>query len=187
MAKVLFTPFREQIRGKIGDLVFRRSVRGMAVMREAQPTSAESSLARQQVRDRFQLAAAFASAVAVDPARVAHYAPLLVRTRSLRLAAMADCPKSPAVPSLEAGAFRGEVGYPILVRAVDDVAAVAVQVTLRDCAGAVLEQGAAMAAAVLWTYSATTGVGAGTKVMVEAVATDRPGNAGSRTVTVTLP
>ena len=187
MAKVLFNPVMEQIRGKIGDLVFRRTSGGMAVMRKTEPAETEPTPAQQQARERFRLAAAYAAAVAADPARVALYAPFVNRTRSLRVAAMTDYLTPPEVLAVETGAYDGAVGDPIVVRAVDDGAVVEVRLTLRDGAGAVLEQGVATAAAGLWTYAATTAVAAGTVVAVEAVATDRPGNTGRKTVTVTLP
>ncbi len=182
MAKVLFNPVMEQIRGKIGDLVFRRTSGGMAVMRKTEP-----SVAQQHVRERFRLAAAYATQVQADPVRAAFYASFVNRTRSLRVVAMTDYLTPPEVLGLETGAYGGAVGDPIVVRAVDDGAVVGVRVTLRDGAGAVLEQGAATATTGLWTYAATTAVAAGTVVAVEAVATDRPGNTGSKTVTVTLP
>jgi accessory colonization factor AcfC len=100
---------------------------------------------------------------------------------------MTDYLTPPEVLAVETGAYDGAVGDPIVVRAVDDVAVAEVRVTLRDGAGAVLEQGVATAATGIWTYAATTVVAAGTVVAVEAVATDRPGNTGRKTVTDTLP
>ena len=63
MAKVLFNPVMEQIRGKIGDLVFRRTSGGMAVMRRTEPAETGPSAAQQQARERFRLAAAYAAEV----------------------------------------------------------------------------------------------------------------------------
>ena len=83
-------------------------------------------------------------------------------------------------------AFRGAVGDPIVIRARDDHAVMAVTVAVTDAAGVVLEQGAASAASGAWRYVATRSVAAGSAVTVTATATDRPGNATALTRTVTV-
>lgn len=67
----------------------------------------------------------------------------------------------------------------------DDFEVVAVDVVIRDAAAAVIEQGPATLAEGHWTYAATAVVATGETVTIEAVAKDRPGHPGSKTVSWT--
>lgn len=81
--------------------------------------------------------------------------------------------------------YHGHVGDLIKVLARDDFEVVAVDVVIRDAAAAVIEQGPATLAEGHWTYAATAVVATGETVTIEAVAKDRPGHPGSKTVSWT--
>lgn len=57
MARVKINPVLDQISGSVGDLVFRRSARGVVVSRKPDVPTAESAEAQRAHRDRFRRAA----------------------------------------------------------------------------------------------------------------------------------
>jgi len=74
------------------------------------------------------------------------------------------------------------VGDLIKVAAFDDFEVTGVTVAIRDGADGLLMQGAAVLAEGRWSYAATAAIQMGEAVTVEAVATDRPGHTGSRSL-----
>ena len=101
--------------------------------------------------------------------------------------AVGDFLNAPDVDEIDASAYTGAVGDPIVVRAHDDVEVTGVVVTLTDATGTVLESGLAAPDEWRWRYDAQTAVASGTTVTVTAEASDRPGNTGDASVTVTTP
>ena len=82
------------------------------------------------------------------------------------------------VEAIDAAAYHGAIGDPIVVRVVEDFETVGVTVTLRAANEAMIETGAAMEADGQWRYAASTVIPVGTTINVEAVVTDRPGHSG---------
>lgn len=74
MAKITFTPLIEDIRGKFGDLVIRRSRTGKFYLAKLPDMSKlKWSEAQQAHRQRFKEAVAYAKAALADPAVRAQY------------------------------------------------------------------------------------------------------------------
>lgn len=187
MAKAQLNPVMEQIRGAIGDLVFRHREGQVVISRRVDLSDREPTLGQIAVRERFRLAALYATGALADPGLRAFYEGLAASRKAVpRVLAMTDYLRPPEVLGIDAAGYGGAIGEVIVVNAVDDAGVVGVQVTLRDGDGLLLEQGAATAALGRWSYTATTAVAAGTVVTVEAVATDRAAQSGSKTLTVTL-
>ncbi len=186
MAKAILSSVLAGLRGRIDGMVFRQQAGQTVVTPRPQVSSRASTPAQIAVRERFSRAAAFGRSVTADSALRAIYAEGPGNHRNAYVAALTDALRAPVVDALETAAFRGAVGDPIVIRARDDHAVMAVTVAVTDAAGVVLEQGTASAANGAWRYVATRSVAAGSSVTVTATATDRPGNATAFTRTVTV-
>ena len=173
MANVHLNPIMERIRGKIGELVFRRFENRTIIARNADRSGHVPTAGQMAVRERFRAAARYTRHVMTDPARRARYALLAARRGTpLRVVIMADYLNPPVVDAISVADYHGFIGDPVVVRATDDVAVSGVTVTLRDAEDAVIEQGPATLADDRWTYRATVAVPAGQAVMVIATARD---------------
>ena len=186
MAKAILSSVLAGLRGRIDGMVFRQQAGQTVVTPRPQTSSRASTPAQIAVRERFSRAAAFGRNVMADPTLRALYAGTPPNEGKCYLAAMTDALRAPVIDALETAAFRGAIGDPIVIRARDDHAVTAVSVAVKAAAGNVLEEGRASAADGAWRYVATRSVSAGSTVIVEATATDRPGNATAFTRTVTV-
>ncbi|MGB5059729.1 MAG: hypothetical protein WBO48_13580 [Candidatus Promineifilaceae bacterium] len=184
MAKTTLNPVLKQINGQIGDLVFRE-VRGKIVIsQKADFSHLEVSAAQQATRERFREAALYGKAVMANPALKAVYqAAAKAEKKPLFSMMVADYLHPPVVSTVDLNAYTGVTGEVIRVTAYDDVEVTAVQVSLADAGGVVLEAGAAVMENGRWLYTTTTIVSQGTAVTVTAQALDRPGNRGSAEAT----
>ena len=187
MAKVRLNPSLLGIRGRIGELLYRKNgdatSLGILPQRGDQPPTP----AQQAVQDKFKAAARYAKHVMADPVLAPLYTAAAKEAGLLpRAFAIRDFLHAPDVEAIDAAGYHGAVGDVIKVTAVDDFDVASVTVTIRDAANAVLEQGAAVLASDEWRYVATTVVAAGTPVAIEAVAKDRPGNSGQRSVVLNV-
>lgn len=187
MAKVTLNPLMERIRGKIGELVFKRFFDRTIVGRNPDRSGLEPSAAQTAVRSRFGLAAGYARAVFADPVRKQAYV-LVAKARGVPAFALTlgDYLKPPVVQVLDLSAYQGHVGDLVGVEATDDVEVVGVTVAVRNDGGEVLEQGPAELVNGRWQYAATVAIAAGETLTVEATATDRPGHTGTKSVLVVL-
>ena len=187
MAKVLFNPIMEQIRGKIGELVFRRFENRIIVARKPDVSGRVPTAGQAGVRMRFREAARYANNVMADPERRLPYEPVAAKHgKSLRMVIMSDYLNPPEVDAISVVGYHGRMGDPIDVQATDDVAVTGVLVTIRDEAGAVVEQGAATLAAANWRYVATVTVQAGESVTIDATATDLAKQTGTLRVPIVV-
>lgn len=187
MAKVKLNPVMERIRGRIGGLVFKRSF-GTTSVSALTDSTHEPSPAQQQIQEQFKLAATYGRSVLADPARRPFYE-AIARARNVPLFSvmMGDYLKPPVVAEVDVSRYRGQPGDPVRILATDDVDVVSVHVVIRDAADAVVEQGAAILDRESWLYTATTAPAAGEPLTITVVATDRPGNEGTKAVAVTVP
>ena len=187
MARVKLNPIIEQVRGKVGDLVFR-SYNGETVLSRQPDLSGVAATAPQLAqRARFRDAAFYGRMVMANPADRAFYEAIAARrAQPVFSVTVEDFLKPPVVDGIDAGAYTGASGDPIVVRAHDDVEVTGVTVTLFD-GDTELESGPATVDEWRWRYEAQTDVPSGTVVTVTAVATDRPGNTGAESVEVTTP
>ena len=177
MAKVKLNPVLEQIRGKVGDLVFKRYEEEVVVARKPDLSGRVPTPGQAAHRERFRLAALYGKTVFADPvkktlyenAAKAHGKPVFALTVS-------DFLNAPAVDEIDLSAYTGKAGEPITIRASDDFEVAGVAVAIRDTCGAVLEQAPACQSDGVWRYTTTKTLTAGVPVMIEVTATDRPGN-----------
>jgi len=134
--------------------------------------------AQVRVRERFTEAASYAKAVMRDPARLAVYAAAAkaIGRQSVFPVIMGDYLNLPEVKEIDLVDYTGHVGDPIKIRAVDDFEVVAVKVTIRNAAGATIEQGQATKGDTRWVYRAQTVAPTDQTLTIEAEASDRPGN-----------
>ncbi len=186
MAQLKLHAVVESLRGGIGDLVFK-SVNGRAyVARKSGKTPKPPTTAQQQQRDEFTLATAYGKAVLADPQAHADYKSVAaakgIPTYSF---AVGDYMNAPKVHEIDLSQYNRQTGDKIYVRATDELEVTAVEVTIRN--GQVVESGAAVKsgdALGRWVYTATANVDPGATLTVEATATGRPGNKGTKTETV---
>ncbi len=186
MAKVDLNPSLTRIRGRIENLVYRRTLRGLALSGRPAPRTTPPSAAEVDVRQRFSAAAAYAKALLNDPVQRPRYV-AAAKTKLLPVfaLAMSDFLKPPVVQGIDIGGYRGVIGDVIKVSAFHVFEVLGVKVTIRDAAGVLLEQGAAVLTEGQWRYTATIAIAVGVAFTAEAVATDRPGHTGSLTVPLT--
>lgn len=179
MAHVKVSPLIERISGRVGDLVFRTYGRKVVLSQMPEASSRPPSPAQVAQRERFRRATFYGRRVLADPDARAFYEGLAVRReKPLLSVAVADFLNAPEVDVIDASAYTGAVGDPIVIHAHDDVEVTEVHVTLRDADGLELEAGAATFDAWRWVYAAQTDVPSGTVVTITARAFDRPGHAG---------
>ena len=182
MAKLDLNTALKGIHGRIDNWVYRqfgnRTIIGPKPVFAGAPTAAQ--LAN---RERFQEAAAYGRAALADPVlRPLYQAVAKARDLPPFAVIIEDFFTSPEVKEIDATGYHGHVGDLIKVSALDDFEVVWVEVVIRNAANVMLEQGPAALLDGLWTYVATVSVAAGETVTIEAVAKDRPGHPGVKTV-----
>jgi len=188
MAKVTLNSALQGIRGRIDNWVYRRFGDRMVIARRPE-FNGEPSAGQLAVREKFRAAAAYARGALADPVTQALYQPA-AKSRGVSTFAfvMGDFLNSPEVRSIDTGGYRGQVGDPIVISAMDDFEVVSVSVVLRDAADAVIEQSSAALVGGRWAYLATQAVAGGSSVTIEATAKDHAGNTGKLTLPpLTLP
>ena len=185
MAKVRLNPVLDEIRGKVGELVFRRYADEVVVGRAPDTGDTPPTEAQAAQRERFRLAVVYGKAVVADPETKALYE-TAAKAKGMPAFALAvgDFLHAPAVDEIDLSAYTGQAGQKIGIRAHDDFELVGVAVIIRKADGAVLEQGpATLGSDSLWAYTTTAALPAGQTVMIEVTATDRPGHKTTRTQT----
>ena len=181
MAKVKLNPVMEQVRGKIGDLVFKRYEDRVIIARNADHDGLVPTTGQSGQRERFRQAAAYGKGAFADPAQKALYeAAARVRREPAFAVAVSDYLNAPVIDPLDLTQYTGQMGQTIVVRARDDFAVVVVNITIKDNAGTVIEQGPASLELGVWRYVTTDELPTERPITIEAVATDRPGNRTTR-------
>jgi hypothetical protein len=185
MAKVKLNPVIEQMRGGIGDLVFKRYQGDVIVSRKADMSDVEPSAAQAAQRERFRQAAQYGKLACGDPLSRALYARAAAeKGLPLFSLAVADFFHAPEVVSIDLTGYDGKAGATIGVLAQDDLAVKEVLVTIRLADGSELENGPAVETSPgsgRWTYTAKSALRTLTDVQVTARVTDYPGNIGEGT------
>lgn len=177
MARVELNPVIEQVRGQIGDLVFKRYEDQVILARKSNPGNQEPTPAQLAARQRFREGVQYGKMAVGDPALKALYAAAAKAKKKPVFSVMvADFFHSPTVSAVSLDEYTGAAGETISVSAYDDFEVTGVTVTLVDEGDVVLESGAAVVENGRWTYTTTTIVTPGTTVTVTATALDRPGN-----------
>lgn len=180
MAKVKLNPIMDQVRGQIGDLVFRRYGDEIVIARKPDVEGRVWTEAQQAHREQFRQAALYGKLVMADPETKTLYEEAAqARGKPVFSLTIADFFNAPSVDEVDLSGYTGKVGDPIAVRASDDFEVASVAVALADVNGQTIEEGAATETAPKsgqWRYTATQAVPIGTSVRITVTATDRPGH-----------
>lgn len=190
MAKVRLNPILEQVRGQVGDLVFKRSGNEVVIARKPDFSDREPTAAQTAAQERFRQAALYGKLVMADPQTKQLYEEAAkAKGQPLFSLTVADFFHAPSVDEVDLAGYGGRAGDPIIIKAHDDFAVSAVQVALSDAAGSPIESGEAVetpAKSGRWLYTATAAVATGTQVRIHVSAVDHPGGTGSSDLEKTL-
>lgn len=170
--------FREAS-GHLDGLVYR-NVRGeVIVSRKPDPDNLVYSENQIAHRERFKQAAAYGKAALANPTvRALYEAAAKEKDLPIFAAIIADFFNAPTISNVDVLAYNGQVGDLISIMAGDDFGVMSVRVSIVTDQGVTIESGNALETAVgsgEWVYTATNAVVNGTDVIINAVATDRPG------------
>ena len=140
----------------------------------------ERSQAELDHQERFQEAVDFGKSAMVDPVLREFYEPI-AQARKITIYALAvgDFLSEPEFKPLNLSKYQGQVGDPILIRAIDDLGLADVDVKIVSQEGTPIESGKAVETGVhsgKWTYTATQPVARGTDVFIEVKGVDHAGN-----------
>jgi hypothetical protein len=183
MAKVRLNPILEQVRGQVGDLVFRRYGDEVVIARKPDMSDQEFTPAQLQVQERFRQAALYGKMVMADPDTKALYEEKAeAEGKPVFSLTIADFFNAPSVEEIDLSGYGGAVDDEIVVRADDDFDVEAVDVSIVDDQGDLIESGSATENppdSSRWAYAVTTPVDPGTAVRIVVTAQDRPGGVGT--------
>lgn len=183
MASIRLNPVLDRVRGKVGDLVFKKRGDSKYLARKPDFSNLQPSAAQREVREKFSRAVAYAKLVSADPTAKAPYeAAAASRKKTAFNLMVGDYFNAPQVQDVDLALYSGQPGDTITVRAADDFEVTGVTVTITDAGNVVLESGAAVKSESYpgrWVYTATTAVQDVATATITATATDRPGNTGS--------
>lgn len=179
MARVKLNPIIEQVRGAVGDLVFKRYGDDVVLSRKPDLEGTEPTEAQLAQRERFREAALYGKMVMADPETRALYDDAAkAKGKPVFSLTVADFFNAPSVDEVNVSAYGGATGDEITVRASDDFEVMGVRLTLTDADGNPIENGEAARDNGLWRYTATADVPTGTVVRIGVTAIDRPGGLG---------
>lgn len=175
-------PSIKAMRGKTGQWVYKKVGNTVYAADKPKPSTKPPTPEQQEARDRFILSTNYAKAVMADPQSKALYE-AAATAQGIPVFALArrDSLTRPRVMDIDLSAYNRQTGDTIAIRAVDDFEVTAVEVTIRN--GQLVESGMVVKSndgLGRWIYTATANAAAG-ELTIEAVATDRPGNKGTKT------
>ena len=179
MAKVKLNPALEQIRGQIGDLVFKRFGEEVIVGRKPDFDDRPPTPGQAAHRERFKLAALYGHTALADPVTKSLYeAKAKAEGQPVFSLIIADFFHAPVISEIDLSHYTGHANQPIRITASDDFEVVNVAVRITNTNNDVVEEGAAVhnSSNGAWTYQTTTELPADERVSIEVSATDRPGN-----------
>ena len=190
MAKAKLNPVFLQMRGDIGDLVFKRYLGRLIVSRKPDLSSIEPSAAQLAQRERFRQAALYGKMALADPQTRARYEQA-AEEKNMPVFALtvSDYFHAPEIDEIDLEAYNGGIGDEIVVRAHDNVAVEQVLVSLKDEFDQPLETGLAVEepeGSGRWVYFALTHADPGDTVRVTVTASDLPGGTTVETVETTI-
>ena len=179
MAKVKLNPIVDELRGQLGDLVFRE-INGQTILsRKPSLNGNEPSADQAAQRERFRQAVAYGRfTMANDDTRELYDEASNRKGIPAFALTVADFLNPPSINEVDLAAYNGQVGGMIKIITTDDFGVVNVQVQIMDQQGDIIESGSAFetqANTGRWEYTATAAVPAGTAVSIQVTATDRPG------------
>lgn len=178
MTKVHLQPGLRGLSGGMGDWVYSmrngRTILGMRAIKTAEPS--EAQVAQQE---RFKEAVLFAKSAVANQALREFYAPIAQeRELSVYALAIADFLNRPSFQYVDLVNYKGRVGDPIVIKALDDLGLVDVDVELVTQEGAPIESGKAVEQGTgsgKWIYTATAPVALGSTIFIEVNGIDHAG------------
>lgn len=182
MSKIIGNAVVKGARGKFGDDMVFRKVRGKTVIAKPPvPTEQRDPSPKQKAQTRrFQKAVRFANRMLANPDTRADYERGINGSKfTARHVAMSDYFNAPEIEAIHAERYRGAAGDQIIIEAYDDFRVVTVKVLIVDNTGKTVETGEAVndpEDTDQWIYTAVSEntALAGSKITVQAL--DRPGN-----------
>lgn len=181
MAKVKLNPIVEQVRGQVGQLVFRQSYGQQVVGRKADQSDHVPTAGQVEVRERFRQAALYGRVALADPATKEIYEGAANKKgKPVFSMVMADFLNAPSIDEVDLSEYTGAQGSPIFIRTEDDFSVAQVRVSVAGTDGTQLEAGEAAlesGGTGRWVYRAGSTIPTGTSVRISVTSTDRPGGA----------
>ena len=180
--KVRLNPAFEGMSGQLGEMVFRE-LRGETIISRKPALSTAVTVEQLAHRERFKQAAAYGkSALANQTTRQLYEEAAKSKNMPVFAMTVADFFNAPVIDNVDLSVYHGHEGSFITISARDDFDVVRVHVSISDDASNPIESGEAVLDSGSWVYTITEGVSAGTNVIVNVVATDRPGGTAVKTV-----
>jgi hypothetical protein len=185
MSKARLHPAVLDLRGAMGDMVFRRRKGKLFASIKSIGTEKDPTQAQVAHRERFDDAVQYGKyAMEIQELRDLYQAAAADTGMSAFNAAVSDFLKPPTVKELNTSAYHGQIGDTIEITTRDEYGVVDVHVKITED-GVDIESGNAVQGAEgRWTYVARTLVTS--QVEVIATAKDRPGGVAVKTVNVDL-
>ncbi|MBI5302902.1 MAG: hypothetical protein HY868_12260 [Chloroflexi bacterium] len=184
MAKTKLNPILEQVRGQVGDLVFKRYNGETVLTRKPDMEGREATEAQLAAREKFRQATLYGKMVMADPdTKTLYEEEAQDRGVPVFSLTVADFYNAPAVDEVDLSAYAGKVGDEISVHAHDDFAVVGVAVAIARTDGQAIEAGDAVETppgSGRWVYTAKQAVPTGTAVRVNVTAKDHPGHTSTK-------
>jgi hypothetical protein len=161
-----------------GGKTFLRKIR-------AKPTVPDSE-EQTAVKKRFAEYIRYAKAAIKDPDIKAAYAASAKPGRTAFNRAVTDASHPPKIGKIDAGKYHGQPGDYLTIEATDDFKVMAVQISIHNANGLLIEQGDAIMQInmVEWLYAVTVANEPFAGSMITATAIDLPGNKTSLTATL---
>jgi hypothetical protein len=167
------------MQGVMDDVIYKRFEGRTISVPKPDPFAGPPSAAQVAQRERWKEGASYARAVFADPVRKKVYADVAKAAgrQTVFAITMGDFMSFPKVLDIDLSGYAGAMGNEIKINAVDDFEVVAVDVTIRDALGNVVEDGPATKGDTRWIYVAQSPAPGG-PLTIEAKAFDRPGHPG---------
>ena len=173
--KVKLNPMFEEVSGQLGEMVFRE-LRGETVVSRKPILSGGPTENQLEHRERFKQAAAYGkSALADADTRALYEATAKSKNMPVFALTVADFFNAPVIDALDLSEYNQQPGSLIHISARDDFGVMRVQVSIVSDNNDPIENGEAVAVGGGWVYTTTATITTGTSVVVNVVATDRPG------------
>jgi hypothetical protein len=176
------------MRGKVGDLVFKRFENQTIVARRPVQVHQPNTPAQLAVREKFRQAIDYAKTAFANPAIKALYAEKANAKHVPTFALMvADFFKPPIIDEVDVSAYTGQTGQSIRIRATDDFQVMGVSVLMREPdTNEQLDGGDAVKGTDgTWVFTTQATIPHGHTFAIDVTATDRPGHKTVKTLTHT--
>jgi hypothetical protein len=182
MAETNLNPWMEDVRGRYGNMIFRRQFGRVVIGRRTLKEPKPPTPSQVEQRTAFGDAVSYARGALANPVTRAVYARVsAAKQTSMFALAVGDWFKGPQIQKIDIEDYQGQIGGKIVISAIDNVEVAKVTVMIRNAAtSAVIEQGVAVETFGKWIYTATTNRPAGQPVTIVVAAEDHAENTGSQ-------